>query len=291
MSLYHILKDKIAPFCEADELRPYIELILKDMKLGSLSHALIDDVTLSYSQEQRLGHILALLSQGASLQHALGWAEFGPLDLQISSEVLVPRPETYELVNWALDPQGKSFKTSSRDALKVIDLGTGSGCIALSIKARRKEFTVLGVDLSEKALEIANLNAKKYHLEVQFELEDILKLSSSKSDVALEEYDMVVSNPPYICRKERTEMEDRVLNFEPELALFVPDDDPLLYYRSIALWASIQLKKYGFIYFEINENYLDEVVKLLNKSDFINVETKRDAYGHERFVRAQKYKK
>jgi release factor glutamine methyltransferase len=195
--------------------------------------------------------------------------------------VLIPRPETEELVRWKPLP----LPSPKGEGVNILDIGTGSGCIAITLAAMYPEAKVTAWDISEKALEVARKNAKHLAVNVNFEQVDILANSQQPK---ANSYDIIVSNPPYICNKEREAMEQNVLDYEPHEALFVPDDDPLLFYRAIAEYGNKALKSDGWLYFEINPLYAEPLRELLSTMSYHDLEIKNDQYGKQRFIRARR---
>ena len=242
---------------------------------------------LSPDDQTRLETILRRLAAGEPVQYVVGLADFGPRLFHVAPGVLIPRPETYELCQWIVlkrkEERGESREDSQRtDTLRMLDIGTGSGCIACTLAAEMAEAEVTAWDISEEALAIARENARLLGVNVTFEKVDILRVMERSP------LDLIVSNPPYICEKERTEMERNVLEHEPETALFVPDDDPLLFYRTIAQYGYEMLKRDGWLYFEINPLYVSDLRELLHVMGYHAIESKEDQYGKPRMIRAQK---
>jgi release factor glutamine methyltransferase len=217
--------------------------------------------------------IVVRLKQFEPIQYILGETEFYGLRLKVNPSVLIPRPETEELVQWIIQ---YNLPENSR----ILDIGTGSGCIALALKNHVKNIQVSGMDISEKALEVARQNALKNRLEVDFFKADVLRWEDFKWDF----YDVIVSNPPYIREIEKLQMHANVLEYEPENALFVSDGDPLLYYRSIAAFAKKHLAEKGLLFFEINENLGAEINELLLEYGFRDIEIRKDINGKNRMV-------
>jgi release factor glutamine methyltransferase len=214
--------------------------------------------------------ILQKLRTQVPVQYIFGHIEWMDLDLRVTPATLIPRPETAELVTWIL----QSF--SKNTPMRVLDIGTGSGCIAIALKHRAPQWYVMGIDISSEALEVARDNAQRNGVEVEWQQLDILdKHLETKDDW---QWDIVVSNPPYICEKEKADMESRVLDYEPHSALFVPDNDPLLFYRRIASL------KAPMLFFEINEAYGREVCEMMEEMGYTNVQLKHDMYGKPRMV-------
>ena len=224
-----------------------------------------------YEQEKksflgRIEIILEKLRANMPIQYVFEHTEWMGLDLRVTPATLIPRPETAELVEWVKE------KADHHQALRIVDIGTGSGCIAIALKRACPLWDVTGVDISAEALTIAQENAKRNQVQVAWKQLDIL---SKKLDFI----DIIVSNPPYICQKEKAEMDARVLDHEPHSALFVPDTDPLLFYRRIA-----EMKAARNLFFEINEAYGKEVCDMLKELGYQHITLKCDIYGKERMV-------
>ena len=226
--------------------------------------------------EAELRQIQQRLLTGEPVQYVLGRAEFGGRWFQVAPGVLIPRPETYELCQWLLE--------ESRGVERILDIGTGSGCIACTLAAELPHAEVSAWDISEAALAIAQANAQRLNVNVTFSQIDILQLSIINCQLSI--YDIVISTPPYICQQERAAMERNVLDFEPSLALFVPDDDPLLFYKAIARYARQALKPGGALYFEINPLYAAELRSLLSMMAWHAIELREDQYGKPRMMKA-----
>ena len=224
-----------------------------------------------------LRHIQERLLQGEPVQYVLGVAEFGERQFLVKPGVLIPRPETYELCQWCLPADTCGWRGC------VLDIGTGSGCIACTLAAALPQAKVTAWDISEAALSVARENAKRTNVHVSFEQVDAL----NPPPITLH-WDIIVSNPPYICEQERETMERNVLEHEPQEALFVPDDDPLLFYRAIAEYGEEALKPGGWLYFEINPRYADDMQHLLSKMSYHDIEIKKDQFGKQRMIRAQR---
>ena len=225
------------------------------------------------------------------VQYILNKAHFYGMELYVDNAVLIPRPETEELVQWIIDDVKESgkdvFIRNENEAdvtteLKIIDVGTGSGCIALALKKAMPKAEVWGCDVSDVALTVARRNGSALDIRVDFQAIDFLDETQQK---LLPTVDIIVSNPPYIPEKDKTTMQANVLNYEPHTALFVPDDDALVFYTSIALFAKQNLHENGTIYFEIHEDHANDVVTLFQTDGYKNVEVKKDMQGKERMVR------
>ena len=220
-----------------------------------------------------LRHIQQRLLQGEPVQYVLGVAEFGGRQFRVAPGVLIPRPETLELCQWVEEERGTT----------ILDIGTGSGCIACTLAAELPEAQVTAWDISEAALSVARENAKRTNVHVSFEQVDALNIPLTP-----DKWDIIISNPPYVCEQERAAMERHVLDYEPSLALFVPDDDPLLFYRAIADYARQSLTAGGSLFFEINPLYAEQLKSLLSAMSYHHIEVRDDQYGKPRMIKAQR---
>ena len=226
--------------------------------------------------EKKLFDIQRRLLTGEPVQYVVGEADFGSRQFVVNQHVLIPRPETL----WLCQSAGKFI--GSRPC-EVLDIGTGSGCIAITIALNNPTAQVTAWDISDGALETARRNAQRQEAQVNFRQQDALTPPNDN-----EKWDAIVSNPPYICRQEQKDMERNVLYYEPHLALFVPDDDPLLFYRGIARYAIRALKPGGMLYLEINPLYAEPLCRLLQTIGFLQVEVHQDDDGKDRYITAQK---
>ncbi len=237
-----------------------------------------EEVTLATGQEQLLGEIIGRLQQGEPLQYIEGKTPFYGMDFKVSPAVLIPRPETAELIDWVVSEH-------SHETLRLIDLGTGSGCIAVALSRQLPQATVDACDISPEALAIAKENNQMNNTEVSFFEHDILNLTTPLPH----SYNIIVSNPPYIMQSEHTDMERTVTEWEPHTALFVPDDDALCFYRAIAeIGQTEALHPGGSIYVEINQRLGTETVALFESYGYKEVTLRKDIYGNERMVKAVK---
>ncbi len=230
--------------------------------------------------------ILQKLRAHEPIQYIFGHTEWKGLDLRVTPATLIPRPETAELVDWVLQVADKD------KPLRVLDIGTGSGCIAIALKKAVPLWNVTGVDISSEALSVASDNAERNQVEVNWLQADVLSpqcpIASSPHRL---HFDIIISNPPYICDSEKEDMDARVLDYEPHTALFVPDHDPLLFYRRIAslpLTSSpprlLASSPTTHLFFEINEAYGNEVCEMMREMGYVDVELKHDMYGKPRMV-------
>lgn len=217
-----------------------------------------------------LPEILDRLRKHTPIQYIFGHTDWMGLRLKVTPATLIPRPETAELVEWILSTCDNNMP------LRIVDIGTGSGCIAIALKKKCPIWQVQGIDISSDALQVASENAMHNGVEVEWTQADIL---SPETENLLASCDIIVSNPPYICNREKADMDARVLDHEPHSALFVPDDDPLLFYRQIA-----SLRSARSIYFEINEAYGQEVCDMLEELGYTDIQLKNDIYGKARMV-------
>lgn len=226
--------------------------------------------------------IIARLNEGEPIQYITGKAPFMSLNLSVDKQTLIPRPETEELVDWMATAILDSGVTQPR----ILDIGTGSGCIALGLKHLIPHAEVHALDCSEEALKVAKRNSEETSLEVEFHFTDILIWRMLYP--ALPPFDFIVSNPPYVLESDAAEMSKNVLDYEPELALFVEDDDPLLFYEKIVDFAGIHLNKDGGLYFEIHEKKGGDVLALMAREGFIDLELKKDLQEKDRMIRGRK---
>ena len=228
-----------------------------------------------------LRHIQQRLLQGEPVQYVLGVAEFGGRQFRVAPGVLIPRPETLELCQWVQEERKE--ERGERRGITILDIGTGSGCIACTLAAELPEAQVTAWDISEAALSVARENAKRTNVHVSFEQVDALNIPLTP-----DKWDIIISNPPYVCEQERAAMERHVLDYEPSLALFVPDDDPLLFYRAIADYARQSLTADGSLFFEINPLYAEQLKSLLSAMSYHHIEVRDDQYGKPRMIKAQR---
>ena len=212
------------------------------------------------------------------LQYITGTVHFRTLKLKVDPRVLIPRPETEELVDWIVEDFGKR----TDDSKDILDMGTGSGCIAIALAKENTQFTVSALDQEQPILDLAQENALNNGVQIHFFQQDLLQLDSLKQS-----FDILVSNPPYVMRKEQEQMQPNVLDHEPHQALFVPDEDPLVFYRAILKFASLHLNSEGIIYFEINPLLIDELRSLIQQFDY-TISERMDIFGKVRMLRLKK---
>lgn len=267
----------LTPMHGAQEARAIVYALLEDVFGLRKTDVLLGRFeALSEAEKLHFAECAKRLAQGEPLQYVVGTAPFGELRFEVTPATLIPRPETLELVEWvATDEQ-------VRPALRLLDIGTGSGCIAISLAKLLPQAVVSAWDISADALAVARRNAECNGVAVDFKQVDVLHITEAET------YDCIVSNPPYICEAEKTEMTDSVLLHEPHTALFVPNNDPLRFYRAIAQLALSSLSPGGALYFEINRAYGVETCNMLRELGFVDVELRQDFYGNDRMVRALK---
>jgi len=283
-----IFDDSLKSIYPKDEITSIKYLVLSD--ISNLSKAQLrafTDRDITNEQWQKLEQIIAELKTGNPVQYILGHTEFYGLTFKVNPSVLIPRPETEELVEWIL-LESQKLKVKSQ---KILDIGTGSGCIPVILKKNLPNADVSGLDISPEAITTARQNAELNGVNVKFIEGDILNpgtaiLNNVKSG-RLEMFDIIVSNPPYVTEREKGGMHNNVLGFEPHSALFVKDNDPLIFYNAIADFALRQLEKGGLLFFEINENLGKQTVELLIYKSFKNIELRKDMRGKDRMVKAE----
>ena len=249
---------------------------------------------LSAHDQTELEKIMQRLEKGEPVQYIIGVADFFGRQFHVEPGVLIPRPETEELCRWILASDKHGLTRTVREIphqsdANILDIGTGSGCIAITLALELPDAQVTAWDISDDALRIASKNAKQLGADVVFVKQDVLNISlTSHLSPLTSHYDLIVSNPPYICEKEKSAMECNVLEHEPHLALFVPDDDPLLFYRAIAQYAVVALKPQGSLFFEINPLYADDLNQMLRMMSYHDISIRQDQFGKPRFLKATK---
>ncbi len=240
--------------------------------------------TVTKEDEQPLFEALTQLKQERPLQYILGTAHFMNMEFTVNEDVLIPRPETEELVQWIMDDveNQKSEIAQRTSEIRILDIGTGSGCIAIALAKYISTAKVYALDISEKALGVAHKNAEANSVDVTFLKHSIL---DPRLDLGLD-FDIIVSNPPYVRELEKKEIRRNVADHEPHLALFVPDEDPLLFFRAIAHFAYRSLTKNGSLYLEINQYLGAETQSLLKAHNFSEIELRKDIFGNDRMIKA-----
>nr|WP_315162216.1 peptide chain release factor N(5)-glutamine methyltransferase [uncultured Flavobacterium sp.] len=268
---------ELTPIYDAGEAESFFYLILEEKhQLKRIDLALHPDLVFSEAEIVVWNSILEQLKQEIPVQYLLGKTSFYGLDFEVNENVLIPRPETEELVEWILE--SRKSKVESQN-IRILDIGTGSGCIAISLAKNIPNAQVFAIDVSEKALATAKKNAERNAVEVTFLNQNILETEDLR-----QQFDIIVSNPPYVRNLEKEEIKKNVLDNEPHLALFVEDNDALIFYKKIAELAQKNLSENGQLYFEINQYLGKETVDLLEKMNFKNIELRRDIYGNDRMI-------
>jgi release factor glutamine methyltransferase len=272
---------------DEQEIESFFFILTKYLhNLKRVDVALNPNFELSEAEVEKWNTILAQLQLEKPIQHITGEAWFFGLQFEVNENTLIPRPETEELVEWIIESwklEVGSWKSENQKRINVLDIGTGTGCISITLKTNLPQANVSAIDVSEKALEVAKRNAELNKVEVNFiqanilEVEDLSQLPSS--------YNIIVSNPPYVRNLEKQEIKKNVMDYEPHLALFVEDTDALLFYRKIAQLAIKNLSDNGLLFFEINQYLGKETVELLENFGFKDIELKKDIYGNDRMIR------
>lgn len=278
--MFRQIVDTLIPTVEEREARALAFVVLEDaFGLSRTDIYLGKDTPFSEEDTIRLEKILRRLEQGEPVQYVIGTAQFCDLTFRVTPDTLIPRPETEELVGWV------ASLLPSDAPCSVLDVGTGTGCIAISLAKQFPRAQVTAWDISEGALVVARQNAHANGVTVDFRRADVLEeVNESAASVPSSDVLYIVSNPPYICKRERAEMEAHVLDYEPASALFVPDTDPLLFYRALARLG--QQLNAAAVLVEINQAYGQETVEMFQSSGYSNVELRRDIYGKDRMIKA-----
>ncbi|MEC4053039.1 peptide chain release factor N(5)-glutamine methyltransferase [Myroides odoratimimus] len=269
-------KESLTPIYDAVEAEQLFLLALEEIE-GKTRIDLVMNPTMQTDKVDVWESVLEELKQEKPIQYIFGRAYFYGLTFKVNEFTLIPRAETEELVEWIINSVNPS------KPIRILDIGTGSGCIGITLANELPLARVTLMDVSDKALEVAKQNAVSNGVAVETILQDVLQLEKLKS-----QYDIIVSNPPYVRNLEKVEIKKNVLDYEPHLALFVEDNDPLIFYRKIALLANNNLQIGGMLFYEINQ-YLGEETKTLFESlDFTGVELRKDMVGNDRMIKAVK---
>jgi len=271
-------QQKLQKLYDEEEIHSLFLLVVNHL-LGYSKARYITEKQTVVSEEIRLKfeEMLMLLSDGKPVQYVIGEAEFYGLSFKVNPSVLIPRLETEELVDWILNDVNVATPSSN-----IVDIGTGSGCIAISLKKHLPQANVYAVDISKDALETAKGNALLNQMEVGFIHDDILNPSANNYS----KYEVIVSNPPYITENEKQEMHQNVLSHEPHTALFVSNEQPLVFYEAIAEFAKQHLHKGGSLFFEINEYLGKQTVEMLAAKGFVHIVLRKDMQGKDRMIKA-----
>jgi len=273
--VFSAYKHALARLYDANEIEALTLLVVSE--ICGLSKAKIKafpETEIAQTQYEKLNATLTRLKTGEPIQYILGHTEFYGLPFKVNPSVLIPRPETEELVEWALAVGSGQLAVGS-----ILDIGTGSGCIAISLKKNLPDAQVSAIDISTQALATAKQNAELNEVEINFIEGDILNIKSE-----IPKSGIIISNPPYVTLKDKKQMHTNVNDFEPHTALFVPDNDPLIFYKAIADFALKNLSENGKLFFEINESLGNETVELLKGKGFKNIDLRKDMSGRDRMV-------
>ena len=290
-----IFKKELLPIFDEQEIDSFFYIILEKLHgLKRIDLALSPETVMDGTHLKQWKNILSELKKQKPIQYILGETEFYGLPFLVNEATLIPRPETEELVEWIIGAEGKGKREKGKGW--ILDIGTGSGCIAISLAKNLPTAVVFAIDVSEQALATAKRNAELNNVIVNFINVDILKINDLEQLPTSNfqpmpagrqvptKFDIIVSNPPYVRNLEKAEIKPNVLEYEPHLALFVEDTDALLFYRKIAELAKKNLNQNGKLYFEINQYLGKETVQLLEDLGFRNVELKKDIYGNDRMI-------
>lgn len=282
--------NEVADYIQAELCGIYSEAEFKSLRriildtyteLDPMDIHLQPDIEIDYDSYVQIKEIVTELKTFKPIQYIQGYAAFYGLYYKVNPNVLIPRPETEELADWVI-------KANRSKEVSILDIGTGSGCIAVTLADNIPHCEIDAIDISSEAIATAKTNAQMYKRNINFFKYDILQGHNGfNSELFKEKYDIIVSNPPYVKLSEKEKMHPNVLNYEPHIALFVDDEDPLLFYRVISDFARIKLEMGGLLFFEINETHEADVVAMLNDKGFRNVQCRPDINGKPRFARAQ----
>jgi release factor glutamine methyltransferase len=279
MSLQEIkifLKQKLATKIDAVELSSLMGMLIEAVTGWNRMQQIVNvNMELTKEQQAQIEQYAEQLLAGQPIQYILGKAWFMGNEFMVNEHVLIPRPETEELVEWII-----SYAEIMNKPLSMIDIGTGSGCIPIALQLALPSCTLTGLDISNEALGVAKMNAKNLNAAIEWLEEDILNTAALDNN-----YDVIISNPPYIPLKEKKDMQEQVLNFEPAIALFVSNEDPLIYYKAIAKIAKQNLSKNGQLFFEIHYDQGKAILALLDELNY-HAELRQDSFGKNRMIRA-----
>jgi release factor glutamine methyltransferase len=275
-------KEDLTNVYEAEEIEALTLLVISEVTgLSKAKIKAFPEKELTTQQTEELEKILNRLQTGEPVQYIFGHTEFYGLPLKLNPSVLIPRPETEELVKWLLT----SVNDDKLDVSNILDIGTGSGCIAIALKKNLPRVNVLATDVSTEALETATPNADMNKVDIKFIAADILSSEVEIPGIGSSKFDIIVSNPPYVTQHDKTLMHQNVVDFEPHTALFAPENDPLVFYDAIADFAKKALSTKGLLFLEINENLGNETVELLKDKGFKKVVLTKDMSGRDRMIR------
>ncbi|WP_282111780.1 peptide chain release factor N(5)-glutamine methyltransferase [Maribacter stanieri] len=278
-NIYHLELDAIYG---KEEVNSFFYLLIEHyFDLERFILAIQPELVIDKEQETVIFQALSELKLEKPIQHIIGTAYFMDLDFKVNEHVLIPRPETEELVRWILDDHKNTAKI-----LTILDMGTGSGCIPISLDKNLTDAKVFGLDISKDALKVAEENNGLLGANVKFFQADMLSLNTEISAKELDQkFDIIISNPPYVRELEKAEMQNNVIDHEPSLALFVPDEDPLKFYSAVVNFAVDHLNENGWLYLEINQYLGEETKQLLEESNFKTIELRKDMFGNDRMIK------
>lgn len=272
-------KEELKKQYSLPEIQNFLYLIFQNlMGLSKTDVHINPGKILQHSTIFRINEIINELKQKKPIQYILGETEFYGCNIKLDNNTLIPRPETEELVQWIVDESGNR-------KCKILDIGTGSGCIAIAIAKNCSSAKVFASDHSAKVLEIAGKNARLNNADVTFVRFNVKFPVTSE---ILDKFDIIVSNPPYVTEAEKQQMDENILKYEPHDALFVPDDDPLIFYRAVLEFAKKKLREEGETFFEINEKFGEQMIRLLEKYDYNRIILRKDINGKDRMIKGTK---
>ncbi len=266
---------QLVPQYSDSEARSIAILLMCNITGLSYTELLIHTPSLNEEQEKELRKKIERVKKNEPLQYVLGETIFYGRRFKCDQRALIPRPETEELIDWIINDASNNTNVS------ILDIGCGSGCIAITLAKELKNSTVTALDISKEAISLTEENCKINNCQVECINDDIFNFSDAQ-------YDIIVSNPPYICDNEAADIESNVIDYEPHLALFVPDNSPLKFYEKITEYAARNLRSRGKLYFEINRKYGKEMLLLLEKFGFINIELRKDISNNDRMIKGEK---
>ena len=274
----HEIRDALKGYYPDSEALALAKMLLVEV-FGFSTLELYGGKDKEFSEKHRsvLTEMIRRLQKNEPIQYIIGIENFCGLTFEVNPNVLIPRPETQELVSWIVED------CPSDEPVRILDIGTGSGCIPVSLAKQLPKAEVESWDISEGALKVASRNCERNEVKVLLRRKDVLK--ATPEGIL---YDVIVSNPPYITNKEKVDMEANVLDWEPSLALFVPDEEPLLFYRKIVQLGRDMLKEGGALYFEINRAYGEETILMLKELGYVQIELKKDSWGNDRMIKAKR---
>ncbi|MEN8966399.1 MAG: peptide chain release factor N(5)-glutamine methyltransferase [Polaribacter sp.] len=288
--------DKLSEIYPQTEIDSFFFILIEELLgLQRIDTVLKPDFIIENEILNNLKNIISRLKKEEPIQYILGKTAFYGLPFLVDKNTLIPRPETEELVEWILKEIQELRIKIQKESLSILDIGTGTGCIPISLAKNLKNITISAIDVSSNALKIAKQNASLNNVTIDFFELDILQaenlnklsvLAQSKTH-SNNKYDIIVSNPPYVRELEKVEIKNNVLNNEPHLALFVDNENPLIFYKKIADLAKSHLTKNGLLFFEINQYLSNETVTMLKEKEFTNIELKKDLFGNYRMIQAR----